>query len=179
MIFQETNIHGVFIVDLKRIEDHRGYFGRVWCQKEFGELGLNINVAQTNVGFSHKRGTLRGIHFQRSPHQEAKLVRCTLGAIFDVAVDLRIGSPTHRKWVGVELSSENGRMLYVPEGCGHGYQTLADNTEMYYQTSAFYAPESAGGVRFDDAAFRIGWSLPVSVISDNDARWPDYGAGID
>lgn len=127
-----------------------------------------------NVAFSRKQGTIRGIHYQKSPWQEAKLVRCTNGAIYDVIIDLRLGSPTHKQWIGVELTEENGRMLYAPEGFAHGYQTLQDNTEMYYQTTQFYAPESAKGVRFDDPVFCILWPTEITVISEQDRGWPDY-----
>jgi len=131
-------------------------------------------MLQLNVGFSHTKGTLRGLHYQTPPHDEAKFVRCTRGAIFDVIVDLRRESSTHRQWIGVELTAENGLMLYAPEGCAHGYLTLADDTETYYLTSAPYVPAAACGVRYNDPAFGIGWPLPVSVISEADERWPDY-----
>jgi len=162
----------VWIVDLEERADDRGFFARSWCRREFEARGLVANFVQVNVGYNFKRGTLRGLHFQRSPWQEVKVVRCTRGALYDVVVDLRRDSPTHGQWVGAELTEDNHRLLYVPEGCAQGYQTLIDETEMCYQTSQFYAPDHASGVRFDDPAFGIVWPLPASVISDADRRWP-------
>jgi dTDP-4-dehydrorhamnose 3,5-epimerase len=174
MEFIETELEGAFLIVLSRIEDNRGFFARGWCQDEFSKHGLIGGMVQLNVGFSHKKGTLRGLHYQLPPHQEAKLARCTRGAIFDVVVDLRPGSSTYKRWFGAELTAANGRMLYVPEGCAHGYQTMADDTEMYYLTSAAYAASSATGVRYNDSAFGIAWPLEVEVISGADAAWPDY-----
>jgi len=174
MNFVETKLKGAYIIDLKKIEDDRGFFARGWCQNEFKAFNLNPNSVQLNVGFNYKCGTLRGMHYQKSPWAEAKLVRCTRGAVYDVIIDLRRDSPTHGQWVGVELTEENHRMLYAPEGFAHGYQTLADNTEIYYQTTQFYAPEFATGVRFDDPAFGIAWPLPISIISNQDRTWPAY-----
>lgn len=174
MNFTETKLKGAYLVDLQRIEDERGFFARGWCQNVFRSHNLNPNMVQLNVGFNHKRGTVRGMHFQKAPWEEAKLVRCTRGAILDVIIDLRCDSPTYAQWLGVELTEENHRMLYSPEGFAHGYQTLADKTEIYYQTSQFYAPEFATGVRFDDPAFGIAWPLPVEMISDQDLNWPTY-----
>jgi len=178
MDFLETTIPGAFLVTLKKITDDRGYFGRGFCRDEFKAHGLIGDMVQLNVGSSHKKGTLRGMHFQARPHQEAKFVRCTRGALYDVVVDLRHDSPTRLRWFGAELTADNGKMLYVPEGFAHGYQTLVDDTDMYYLTSATYAASAAGGVRHDDPAFGIRWPLPVSVISDADGRWPDYVAAI-
>ncbi|HEX9485687.1 MAG TPA: dTDP-4-dehydrorhamnose 3,5-epimerase [Gemmatimonadales bacterium] len=175
MIFTATTLPGAFVVEPERREDHRGFFARVWCQHEVEEHGLTSRVAQVNVGFTLQRGGLRGLHFQLPPKQEVKVVRCTMGALYDVIVDLRLDSPTHRQWIGVELTAQSRRMLYVPAGCAHGYQTLTDNTEMYYQTSEGYAPELARGVRYDDPAFGIAWPLPVTSISDADRSWPDFG----
>ena len=174
MIFTETAMPGSWLVDLKLIEDDRGFFARGWCAQEFADHGLNPQLKQINVAFNPRRGTLRGMHFQEPPWAEAKLVRCTRGAIYDVIVDLRPGSPTFRQWLGVELTAENHRMLYVPEGCAHGYQTLVDATEMYYQTTAAYAPTAAKGVRYDDPAFGIEWPLPVAAISAADRGWPAF-----
>ena len=174
MNFIETKLKSAYIIDIKEIEDERGFFARGWCQDEFETHKLNPNIVQLNIGFNHKRGTLRGMHFQNTPKEEAKLVRCTRGAIYDVIIDLRRDSPTHRQWLGVELTEDNHRMLYVPEGFAHGYQTLVDRTEIYYQTSQFYAPELASGVCFDDPAFGIRWPLPVEVISNQDRQWPLY-----
>ena len=162
------------MVRLEKIEDERGYFARGWCQREFVEHGLNPGMVQLNAGFSYRRGTIRGMHYQIAPDAEAKFIRCTRGAIFDVIIDLRKDSSTVGQWYGLELSSENGLMLYAPEGFAHGYQTLQDDTEIYYMTSAAYAPASARGVRYDDPGFSIRWPLPVSVISATDRAWPDY-----
>jgi dTDP-4-dehydrorhamnose 3,5-epimerase len=174
MNFNATKLPGAFLVSPRKIEDSRGFFTRGWCTEEFAQHGLAPAMLQLNIGFSHARGTLRGLHYQIAPHDEAKFVRCTRGAIFDVVVDLRRDSPTYRQWLGVELSAENTLMLYAPEGCAHGYLTLVDDTETYYLTSAAYAPAAARGVRYDDPAFDITWPLPVRVISDADANWPDY-----
>jgi dTDP-4-dehydrorhamnose 3,5-epimerase len=174
MRFTETKINGVWIIEPERREDHRGFFARTWCQKEFEDRGLNPRVKQMNAAFTAKKSGVRGLHFQLAPHQEAKTVRCTMGAIFDVAVDVRPDSPTYKQWVGAELSADNRRALYIPEGCAHGYQTLADDTEILYLTSAFYVPESARGYRYDDPAFAISWPLPVGVISTADLSWPSY-----
>jgi dTDP-4-dehydrorhamnose 3,5-epimerase len=181
MIFTATALPGAFVIEPERREDHRGFFARVWCRHELEEHGLTSRVAQVNVGFTLQRGGLRGLHFQLPPKQEVKLVRCTMGALYDVVVDLRPDSPTRRRWIGVELTAPSRRMLYVPAGCAHGYQTLTDNTEMYYQTSEGYAPELARGVRYDDPAFGIAWPLPVTSISDADRSWPDFrnGPGLD
>jgi dTDP-4-dehydrorhamnose 3,5-epimerase len=176
MKFTETAIKGVYLIEIKRLEDERGFFGRAWCRDELVQQGLDNRIAQVNVGFSPKAGTLRGMHYQRAPHAEVKLVRCTLGAVYDVALDLRPESPTFRKWFAVELNAENRLSLYIPEGCAHGYQTLAADSEIYYFTSALYAPDHATGVRFDDPAFGIEWPLPVSLISDGDRYWPDFEA---
>lgn len=175
MEFEPTPLAGAFLVRPKKLADARGFFARVWCTEEFRQHGLNPTIVQINTGLSHKAGTLRGMHFQQAPHAEAKFIRCTRGAIYDVIVDLRPDSPTRGRWVGYELTAENGHMLYAPEGFAHGYQTLCDDAEMYYTTSAMYAGGAARGVRFDDPAFGIVWPRPVSVISDADRGWPDYG----
>lgn len=174
MEFIATPLKGAFRVRIKRIEDHRGWFGRGWCTEELAQQGLTGGMAQLNVGFSLKRGTLRGMHYQEAPHDEVKLIRCTRGSVFDVVIDLRPGSPTQGRWFAAELTESNGEMLLAPEGFAHGYQTLADNSEIYYLTSRAYAPAAARGVRYNDTAFGIEWPLPVSVISDADARWPDF-----
>ena len=176
MEFTETRLKGAYLVRLKRIEDHRGFFARGFCRDEFASHGLNSNMMQLNVGFSHSKGTLRGLHYQEAPHAEAKFVRCTRGAIYDVIVDVREGSPTRGQWVGAELTADDGTMLYAPEGFAHGYQTLVDNAEMYYLTSAPYASKAAKGVRFDDPLLSIEWPLTVAVISDADRNWPDFQA---
>jgi dTDP-4-dehydrorhamnose 3,5-epimerase len=172
LIFTETPLPGSYVIDVEKINDHRGYFARVWCERELRQHGLKTNLAQSNVGLSHRKGTLRGLHFQKAPHAEVKIVRCTRGAIFDVIVDLRPESQTHRQWFGVELSENNGRMIYVPEKFAHGYLTLADNTEMNYHTSDFFSPEAVSGVRYDDPALGIQWPFAVTVISEQDRKWP-------
>jgi dTDP-4-dehydrorhamnose 3,5-epimerase len=174
MEFSETPLTGAYIVRLKRIEDNRGFFARGFCQAEFAAQGLAATMVQLNVGVSTSKGTVRGMHYQETPHAEAKLIRCTRGALFDVIVDLRPESPTRGQWFGIELTAANALMLYAPEGCAHGYQTLSDDTEMYYMTSRAYAPSAARGVRYNDPAFAIVWPLPVTVISDADANWPSY-----
>jgi dTDP-4-dehydrorhamnose 3,5-epimerase len=174
MIFTETRLPGAFIIDLHRQEDERGFFARVWCQREFEAHRLNPRLVQCSVSFNKKKGTLRGMHFQFPPHEEAKLVRCPMGAIYDVILDLRPHSPTFTEHVGVVLSAENHKMVYVPEGVAHGFQTLEDNTEVFYQMSEFYAPASARGVRWDDPAFGIPWPAAERIISERDRRYPDF-----
>jgi dTDP-4-dehydrorhamnose 3,5-epimerase len=172
MRFMATDLPGVWEIHPDFHADHRGRFGRAWCAGEFAEHGLAFIPVQANLGFSASKGTVRGLHYQEAPAVEAKLVRCTRGSIYDVVVDLRPGSPTFGNWFGAELSAENGRMLLVPELCGHGYQTLEENTEIYYMASAAYAPRSARGVRFDDPAFGIVWPLAMTAISEQDRTWP-------
>jgi dTDP-4-dehydrorhamnose 3,5-epimerase len=173
MRFTQTKVAGVVLIEPEPIADERGCFARIWCRDEFLANGLNPDLAQANVSFNHRMGTLRGMHYQAAPDEEAKLVRCTRGAIFDVAVDLRPESPTYLGWFGVELTSDNRSMLYVPEGCAHGFLTLADATEVAYQMSAPYAPAAARGVRWDDPAFAIRWPGEVTVINQRDASYPD------
>lgn len=172
MRFQELALPGVHLIEIEKRRDQRGFFGRAWDGEEFRARGLSSAVAQVNVGFSLSAGTLRGMHVQRDPFAEAKLVRCTRGAVYDVAVDLRPGSATHRRWVGVELTMDDHRMVYVPEGFAHGYLTLSDDAEVTYQTSQPYRPESAWGVRHDDPALSIEWPIGVRVISEQDRSWP-------
>ena len=179
MIFQKTIIEGAWLVELNRLGDDRGFFARTWCREEFENRGITVDLRQANMSFSAKAGTLRGMHFQRGEDAEMKLVRCVRGAIFDVVLDLRKGSPTFGRWEGVELTAENRRMLVVPEGCAHGFQTLVGDSEVFYLVSAAYAPESEGGVRWDDPAFGIKWPLPVSEISAKDAAHPDFRTGVD
>ena len=175
MIFNETKLPGAFIIEVKRLEDERGFFGRSFCRREFEERGLNPFVAQCNISFNRDAGTLRGMHYQATPHAEEKLVRCTRGALYDVIIDLRPESPTFKRWVSLELTEENCRMLYIPKGFAHGFQTLADETEIFYQMSAFYHPDSSRGVRWNDPAFGIQWPETERVIlSDRDRVWPDY-----
>jgi dTDP-4-dehydrorhamnose 3,5-epimerase len=177
MIFTATHLDGAWLIDLEPREDERGFFARLWCRQELAAQGLDAEVAQESLSFNRHRGTVRGLHFQRAPHEETKIVRCTRGGIFDVIVDLRPQSPSYLRWQGFELAAENRKALYVPKGFAHGFQTLTDNAEIVYQISEFYAPEAAGGYRYDDAAFDITWSLPVTVISDRDRSWPPFKAG--
>jgi dTDP-4-dehydrorhamnose 3,5-epimerase len=174
MIFTETPLPGAFVIDPERIADDRGFFARTYCAREFEAHGLTTRVAQTNLSYNPRRGTLRGMHFQRAPFAEAKLVRCTRGAIHDVIIDLRPGSPTFRAHFGASLDAENRRMLYVPEGFAHGFLTLADDTEVSYQISQFYNSEHAGGVRWNDPAFAIAWPEEVRVIAQRDRTYPDF-----
>ncbi len=172
MQFTETEIAGAWVIDAEKRHDNRGYFMRAWCQREFAERGINFVPLQANMGFSLRKGTVRGMHFQVAPAPEAKLVRCTRGRVYDVVLDLRKGSATYGKWRGIELSAENGRMLYLPEQCGHGFQTLEDTSEIHYMASAFYTPQAVRGARYDDPAFDVRWPLAISVISDQDRNWP-------
>jgi dTDP-4-dehydrorhamnose 3,5-epimerase len=174
MIFTGTNIDGVWVIDAERLEDERGFFARTWDADEFTEQGLNPELTQCSISYNLARGTLRGMHYQAAPHEEAKLVRCTAGAIFDVALDLRPGSPTFKAWFGVELSAQNRRALYVPEGCAHGFLTLEDDSEVHYQISQAYMPDAARGVRWDDPAFAISWPGEVVVINERDRSYPDF-----
>lgn len=174
MIFTETKLKGAFIIEPEPLEDERGFFARTFDQKEFEAHGLSPRVVQCNISFNKKKGTLRGMHYQIAPYQEAKLVCCTKGTIYDVIIDLRKDSPTLKQWIAVELTAENRRMLYIPEEFAHGFQTLEDNTEVFYQMSEFYHPESAKGVRWNDPAFEIVWPDDIRVISDRDRQYPDF-----
>ena len=177
MLFTETKILGVFVIELEQRRDDRGFFARQWCADELMCVGLDPRIAQINTARSVVAGTLRGIHYQTPPHAEVKLVRCTRGGVFDVAVDLRADSPTFCQWFGIELDDESGRMLYIPEGCGHGYLTLAPSTDLVYQASVPYAPKSVTGVRYDDPAFNIVWPGAINVISPQDQNWPTFLCG--
>src|ERR1700740_3810145 len=174
MRFLETKIPGVYEISIEPKRDERGFFARSWCAQEFASHGLNSKLLQCSISFNTHKGTLRGVHYQAAPYQEAKLVRCTKGAIFDVAIDLRPRSRTFKSWVSVVLTAELRKMLYVPEGCAHGFLTLEDNTEVFYQMSEFYNPASARGVRWDDPAFQIAWPETIAVISDRDRTYPDF-----
>ena len=174
MIFHETKLAGVFDVRLDPRRDERGFFARSWCEQEFESHGLNPKLVQCNISFNVRQGTLRGMHYQDEPHQEAKLVRCTQGAIYDVAVDLRPQSATFKQWFAAVLSAENRHMLYIPEGCAHGFLTLCDKSEVFYQMSEFYHPDSARGVRFDDPAFQVVWPEAIEVISERDRTYPNF-----
>jgi dTDP-4-dehydrorhamnose 3,5-epimerase len=172
MMFASTRLEDALLIDIELKEDERGFFARTWCRQELAGRGLDAEIAQESVSYNRHRGTVRGLHFQRSPHEETKIVRCTRGAIFDVIVDLRPHSPNYLQWQGFDLTAENRRAVYIPKGFAHGFQTLAEHSEITYQISTFYAPESAGGYRYDDAAFRITWPIAVTVISERDLGWP-------
>ena len=174
MIFKETKLKGVFIIEPEMMSDERGFFARTWCAREFEAHGLTTNLVQCNISFNKQKGTLRGMHYQVVPHEEAKVVRCTMGAIYDVIIDLRPSSQTYKRWTSVDMSGENRRMLYIPEGFAHGFLTLEDDTEVFYQMSEFYTPECARGVRWNDPAFNITWPLGVKVISKKDAEYPNF-----
>ena len=174
MIFTPCKAAGAFLIEIEKLGDHRGYLGRSFCVKEFEEYGLNPTVVQCNVSFAPKKGTLRGIHFQSPPSEEDKLVRCTQGAIHDVLLDLRKESPTYLLWEAYELSADNGRMLYIPKGFAHGFQTLRDNTTVFYQMSEYYAPQCATGVLWNDPAFQINWPLSDPIMSDKDRSFKPF-----
>ena len=176
MIFKETKLKGAFIIEPERIEDERGFFARTFCRYEFETHGLNPHLVQCSVSFNKKKGTLRGMHYQTAPHEETKLVRCTRGAIYDVMLDLRPNFPTFKQWVSVELTGENRRMLYIPEGVAHGFETLQDETEVLYQMSEFYNSEAARGVRWDDLSFAVQWPSKPLVVSRKDASYLDFQA---
>jgi dTDP-4-dehydrorhamnose 3,5-epimerase len=170
--FTETKLKGTYIIEPELLTDERGFFARSWCQKEFTERGLNPNLVQCNISFNLKKGTLRGMHYQTKPYEEAKLVRCTTGAIHDVIIDLRPESSTFKQWVAVELTAENRKMLYIPEGIAHGFQTLVDNTEVFYQMSEFYHPDLARGIRWNDPELSLEWPLKEFIISEKDTSYP-------
>jgi dTDP-4-dehydrorhamnose 3,5-epimerase len=180
MIFTETKLQGAFVIEPEKLEDERGFFARTWCQREFAERGLNPAIAQCSISFNRKRGTLRGMHYQIAPHEETKIVRCTRGAIYDVndvIIDLRADSPTFTRWLALELDAENRRMLYIPKGFAHGFQTLQDATEVLYEISEFYAPEHARGVRWDDPAFGIEWPAADRILTPRDRAYPNFTPG--
>lgn len=174
MIFLETKLHGAYVIELKRLEDTRGFFSRTWCLHEFQQQGLNERLVQCNLSFNYKKGTLRGMHYQKSPYEEAKLIRCTRGSLYDVIIDLRSDSPTYKQYIATILSAHNYKMLYVPEKFAHGFITLEDNTEIFYQMSEFYSEEFARGFRWNDPAFAIDWPIDVSVISERDRTYPNF-----
>lgn len=175
MIFHGTKLQGAFEIHLDLKADDRGFFARTWCEKEFSSHGLNPKLVQCSISFNTRKGTLRGLHYQAVPHAETKLVRCTRGAIYDVVVDLRPQSPTFKEWIAVVLADKKRNMVYVPEGCAHGFLTLEDESEVFYQMSEFYDAESARGVRWDDPAFQITWPGKVEVISERDRTYPSIG----
>lgn len=174
MVFTETALKGAYLIELERIEDERGFFARAWCQREFEAQGLDTSLVQCNISYNRKKGTLRGMHYQTAPYEEAKLVRCTSGAVYDVMIDLRPASETFMQHVGLTLSARDHNMIYIPRGFAHGFLTLAEETEVLYQMSEFYAPSYARGVRWNDPAFAIELPLSVSVISTRDATYPDF-----
>jgi dTDP-4-dehydrorhamnose 3,5-epimerase len=174
MIFKETKLKGAYIIEIDPIVDERGFFARSFCAKEFEKYGLNPFIAQCNISYNKKKGTLRGMHYQVPPYEEAKLVRCTRGAIYDVIIDLRPDSSTFKQWVSVGLTGNNRRMLYIPGGIAHGYLTLEDHAEIVYQMSEFYHPECARGIRWNDPTFRILWPGDVQIISIGDQQYPDF-----
>lgn len=175
MNFEESKLPGVFQIDLDIKRDERGFFARTWCQNEFAAHGLNARVAQCNTSYNKQKGTLRGIHYQIAPFAEAKVVRCVRGSIYDVVVDLRRESNTFGQWIGVVLTAENRKAVYVPEGCGHGFLTLEDDAEIFYLMSEFYNPDCARGVRWNDPQFGIAWPGKIEVISQRDQTYPDFG----
>ncbi|HEY9115346.1 MAG TPA: dTDP-4-dehydrorhamnose 3,5-epimerase [Bacteroidales bacterium] len=174
MKFTETNLKGAYIIEIERIGDERGFFGRQWCQNEMTRMGLNAKIAQVNTSLNKEKGTLRGLHFQKFPYQETKLIRCIRGRIFDVIVDLRPDSVTFKKWFGLELAQDNYKMLYAPDNFAHGFITLEDNSEILYLVSQFYHPEAEAGLRWNDPQFSIEWPGQVKVISEKDKFRPDF-----
>lgn len=174
MTFQESKLPGAFEILLEPKADERGFFARTWCEREFEAHGLEPKLVQCSLSFNRRTGTLRGMHYQAQPYAEAKLVRCTRGTIYDVVLDLRPESHTYKEWIAVVLTADERNMIYVPEGCAHGFLTLADDTEVFYQMSEFYSPESARGVRWNDPAFQIDWPAAIEVISDRDRTYPDF-----
>jgi len=175
MIFTETALKGSFVIEPELLEDERGFFARTWSEREFAEHGLDPRGAECNTSFNKSKGTLRGMHYQSPPYEQAKMVRCTMGAIYDVIVDLREDSPTFTKWFAVELLATNRLMLYVPKGFAHGFQTLDERTEVYYQMSEIYVPNCSGGVRWNDPAFAIDWPPDERTIAFRDMNYPDFG----
>lgn len=176
MLFRKTKLPGVFEIHIESKPDERGFFARTWCQKEFESQGLNSKLVQCNLSFNKRRGTLRGMHYQAAPYAEAKLVRCSKGAIYDVVLDLRPDSPTFKDWIAVVLTADKRNMVYVPERCAHGFLTVEDESEVTYQMSEFHNAESARGVRWNDPAFNIVWPEKVQVISERDRTYPDFKA---
>ncbi len=174
MIFRAAALDGVIVIEPERVEDERGHFARTWCRETFAARGLAADFVQCNTSFNHRRGTLRGLHYQVAPHAESKLVRCTRGRVFDVAVDVRAGSATRGKWCAAELSADNGRMVFIPGGFAHGFQTLEDESEMFYQMSATHGPEAARGVRWDDRGLAIDWPVADPIVSERDRTHPYF-----
>jgi len=173
MIFLPTKIPGVMVVEMEKREDSRGYFARAWCEREFADQGLPRFV-QTNMSMSRRKGTIRGLHYQLAPHGEAKYMRCVRGAIFDVVADIRLGSPSYKQWIGIELTADNRKGIFVPEGLPHAYQALTDDAEVIYSTSYEYTPGAERGIRWNDPALGIDWPIEEVIVSDKDANWPDW-----
>lgn len=173
MIFTETRVPEVLVIDLERREDARGYFARAWCEREFSRRRLP-NFVQTNLSLCRRKGTVRGLHYQVAPHGEAKYLRCIRGAVFDVVADIRPGSPTFRQWLGIELTADNRKAIYVPAGLAHAYQALTDDAEVLYSASAFHHPDAERGIRWNDPAFGIEWSVRAAIVSEKDSKWPDF-----
>jgi dTDP-4-dehydrorhamnose 3,5-epimerase len=179
VIFTPLSLQGAYLIELEPKTDNRGFFARTWCAREFQEHGLSADFVQFNVSYNAKRGVLRGMHYQAPPHDETKVIRCTMGAIYDVIVDVRRASPTYKQWLSVELTAQNRRSLYVPGGFAHGFQTLADDSEVFYQMSAYFEPESARGIRWDDPAFAFAWPIDNPILNEADAKrqsWQDNSA---
>jgi len=179
MIFEMTQLDSAWLIDVELKEDKRGFFARTWCRQELAAHGLDTEIAQESLSFNSQRGTLRGLHFQRPPYAETKIVRCTCGAIFDVIVDLRPDSPSYARWQGFDLTAENRRAIYIPKGFAHGFQTLTANAEVAYQISTPHMPEAAAGYRYDDTAFGITWPLGVTIVSERDLGWPAFGSSAE
>lgn len=174
MIFNKTKLLGAYTIEIEKCEDERGFFARTWDSSTYKEMGLNSNLVQSSISFSRERGTVRGMHFQKPPYEEDKIVRCTKGKIFDVIIDLRSDSPTFTKWESFELSEKNHKMLYVPKGFAHGFQTMEKDSEVFYQMSEYFMPEYASGVMWNDPAFKIAWPLPISAISKKDLSYSRF-----
>ncbi|MBN2373535.1 dTDP-4-dehydrorhamnose 3,5-epimerase [bacterium] len=174
MIFKETALKGAYIIEIEPIEDERGFFARSFCAKEFEKHGLNFHIAQCNISYNERKGTLRGMHYQTAPYEEAKLVRCTMGEIYDVIIDIRPYSATYMRWISIELTAKTRKMLYIPEGFAHGFQTLADCTEVFYQMSEFYQANSAKGIRWNYPTFGIKWPIMPPIMNDKDRSYPDF-----
>lgn len=174
MIFEEQEIEGLYVIKHERISDIRGYFSRSFCVNEYSKNDLDPTIVQCNTSYNKNKGTLRGLHFQHRPHQEVKIVRCIQGKIFDVVIDLRVESPTYGNWKSFELSSDNENMLYIPKGFAHGFQTLVNNSIVYYQVSEFYNPDYEDGIKWDDSYFDIAWPINNPILSDKDDSWPRF-----
>ncbi len=178
MIFTKTILNDAYVVEIEKRADHRGFFARSWDTNEFAKYNLNNNLVQCNISFSKKRGTLRGMHYQTNPFEESKLIRCTKGKIFDVIIDLRTSSKTYKKWFGIELSEENYKMLFVPEGFAHGFQSMVDDTEIIYQVSEFYTPSAELGIHWNDPEFNIKWPVEEKIVTEKDNSWKYFDEGV-